>query len=76
MSGIIEMPRYSCSLAGAQYTVHAIDRAIPILHSGPGCAFTNFFGQNFASGLQGAGYAGGLSVPSTNLYEKQIVFGG
>lgn len=76
MSGIIEMPRYSCALAGSQYTVHAIEHAIPILHSGPGCAFTNFFGQNFASGLQGSGYAGGLSVPSTNLYEKQIVFGG
>lgn len=53
MSKIIEQPRFSCAL-GAQQTVIAIKRGVPILHSGPGCS-------NKISSLigQGEGYAGG-----------------
>lgn len=70
MSQFIEQPRYSCAL-GAQQTVVAIKRAVPILHSGPGCS-------GKISGLigQGEGYAGGNTIPCTNASESEIVFGG
>ncbi len=70
MSTFIEQPRYSCAL-GAQQTVIAITRAVPILHSGPGC------GEKVSRLLgQGEGYAGGNTVPCTNASEAEIVFGG
>ena len=37
MAKILDQPRYKCALAAMQ-TVQAIPGAIPILHSGPGCA--------------------------------------
>lgn len=71
----IEQPRHFCAL-GAQQTVLAIERAIPILHAGPGCSAKIFSGMGFASGYQGSGYAGGSAVPCTNTGEKEVVFGG
>ena len=70
MSKFIEQPRYSCALA-AQQSVIAIKRAVPILHSGPGCGdkINRLLGQ-------GEGYAGGNTVPCTNAGESEIVFGG
>jgi nitrogenase molybdenum-iron protein beta chain len=70
MSRIIEQPRYSCAL-GAQQTVVAIKKAVPILHSGPGCSgkISSLIGQ-------GEGYAGGNTIPCTNASESEIVFGG
>jgi len=70
MSKFIEQPRYSCAL-GAQQSVIAIKRAAPILHSGPGCGdkINRLLGQ-------GEGYAGGNTVPCTNVSEFEIVFGG
>lgn len=70
MSTCIEQPRYSCAL-GAQQSVVAIKRAIPILHSGPGCGdkINRLLGQ-------GEGYAGGNTMPCTNASEAEIVFGG
>lgn len=70
MSRFIEQPRYSCAL-GAQQSVIAIKRAVPILHAGPGCGdkINRLLGQ-------GEGYAGGNTVPCTNASESEIVFGG
>ncbi|MDT8718157.1 hydrogenase [Clostridium sp. 19966] len=70
MLNVIEQPRFSCAL-GAQQTVVAIKRAVPILHSGPGCSgkVTGLIGQ-------GEGYAGGSTIPCTNASESEIVFGG
>lgn len=70
MSKSIEQPRFSCALA-AQQTVVAIRRAVPILHSGPGCSIKvdSLIGQ-------GEGYAGGSTIPCTNASESEIVFGG
>lgn len=70
MSNFIEQPRYSCAL-GAQQSVIAIKRAVPVLHSGPGCGdkINRLLGQ-------GEGYAGGNTVPCTNASESEIVFGG
>lgn len=70
MSSFIEQPRYSCAL-GAQQSVVAIKRAVPILHAGPGCSnkINNLIGQ-------GEGYAGGSTIPCTNVSESEIVYGG
>jgi len=70
MSNFIEQPRYSCAL-GAQQSVVAIKRAVPIVHAGPGCSrkICSLIGQ-------GEGYAGGNTIPCTNASEAEIVFGG
>ena len=75
MSNIVEQPRHYCAL-GAQQTVVAINKAIPILHSGPGCGVKLFRGLSAESGYQGVGYAGGSSIPCTNSTEREVVFGG
>ena len=60
MTGIIEQERYTCAI-GAMQTVTAIRRAVPILHSGPGCGtmVSGFFER-------AKGYAGGNTAPCTN----------
>lgn len=71
----ISQIRYGCAL-GAFHTVTAIPGAIPIAHCGPGCVDKQFLNMNFYNGFQGGGYADGPVVPSTNLQEKDVVFGG
>lgn len=69
-NGIIEQERYTCAI-GALQSVVAIPRAVPILHSGPGCGemIAGFFERS-------TGYAGGNTSPCTNFSEKEVVFGG
>lgn len=73
---IIETPRFSCALGGALSTVTAIEGTVPIIHAGPGCGVQLFYGQSFTSGFRGSEWIGGVSVPSTNTYEREVVFGG
>lgn len=73
MSKAISQARFTCAL-GAQNTVLAIPKAIPIVHGGPGCSATvNQFSQ---MANLGECYAGGSHVPSTNTDESHVVFGG
>jgi len=72
----LEGPRFTCALGGAYGTVLAIEKAVPILHSGAGCGFANLFGYSYGAGLQGVGYVGGCATPSCNLTENEVVFGG
>lgn len=69
-SGLIEQERFTCAI-GALQSVVAIPRAVPILHSGPGCGemIAGFFERS-------TGYAGGSTSPCTNFTEKEVVFGG
>ena len=76
MNTLTECPRYSCALGGALSTAKALHRVIPILHCGPGCGMMLYNGQNFIAGYAGGGYIGGALIPSTNTYERDIVFGG
>ena len=76
MSSFIERPRYLCPLGGALMAVTAIPRAIPIIHAAVGCAGNIIWGQNGGGGLQVGGYCGGLSIPSSNVQEREVVFGG
>lgn len=67
--------RYGCAL-GAYHTVTAIPGAMPITHCGPGCVDKQYMSIAFYNGYQGAGYADGSTLPSSNLQEKDVVFGG
>lgn len=75
-SNFIERPRYLCPLGGAMATVTALPGAVPILHAASGCAGSISWAQNGGSALQVGGYCGGLSVPSSNVQEREVVFGG
>ncbi|MDR1575747.1 MAG: hydrogenase [Treponema sp.] len=69
MAKLLYQPRYKCALAAMQ-TVHAIPRAIPVLHSGPGCA-SKLNDNNGTSGM----YSPNI-FPCTSVSEKEVVFGG
>jgi nitrogenase molybdenum-iron protein beta chain len=69
MSKLLFQPRYKCALAAMQ-TVHAIPRAIPVLHSGPGCG-SKLNDNNGTSGM----YSPNI-FPCTSVSEKEVVFGG
>ncbi|MDR0675446.1 MAG: hydrogenase [Elusimicrobiota bacterium] len=70
MSKLVEQQRYMCAIGGMQ-TVVAIKKAVPILHSGPGCGtmVSGFFERS-------VGYAGGSTAPCSNFTETEVVFGG
>jgi nitrogenase molybdenum-iron protein beta chain len=70
-SGAIEQVRYVCSL-GALASVIAIPGAIPITHCGPGCATKQFHALSGLNAYQG----GEFHVPSTNLGNREVIFGG
>lgn len=72
----IERPRYTCALGGAIATVSALPKAVPILHAPPGCAGNFTWTQAGGCGLQVGGYCGGLSMPGSNVQEREVVFGG
>jgi len=76
MANYVERPRFSCALAGALTTVTALPRGIPILHASPGCAGNAAWTQLGGGGLQTGGYCATLSVPSSNIQENEVVFGG
>ncbi len=70
MDKCIERPRNFCSLHGALDVVGNIWKAIPILHASPGCSMQ-------ASQRTNLYYLGGYhGIPSSNAYEKEVVFGG
>jgi len=76
LSKFIEKPRYLCALGGAMAAVTALPGTVPVLHAASGCAGNITWAQNGGSGLQVGGYCGGLSVPSSNVQEREVVFGG
>jgi nitrogenase molybdenum-iron protein beta chain len=51
-------------------------RTIPIVHASTGCAYNYYIGGNSGAGYFGGGYCGATSIPSSNVSEKDIVFGG
>lgn len=71
-----ETPRHSCALGGVYGTASAIPGVVPILHSGGGCGWANFFGFVGASGGGLLGDGGAMMTPCTCLLEKHVVFGG
>lgn len=76
MSKFIERPRYFCALGGALGTITALPGVVPIVHAASGCVGNITWAQNGGSALQVGGYCGGLAVPSSNVQEREVVFGG
>jgi nitrogenase molybdenum-iron protein beta chain len=76
MNNSIERPRYVCALGGAVATINALPRAIPVLHAAAGCGGNVSMAFNAPSGYLGSGYCGGMALPSSNVFENEIVFGG
>ena len=69
MAKLLDKQRYKCAL-GAMQSVQAIERALPILHSGPGCA------QKLSDTNGTSGYFSPNIFPCTSIHEKDVVFGG
>lgn len=69
MAKILDKQRYKCALSAMQ-SVQAIERAIPVLHSGPGCA------QKLSASSGNSGYFSPNIYPCTSINEKDVVFGG
>lgn len=76
MAEFIERAKFSCALGGALTTIAGINRVVPIVHAAGGCAAALSGTYNLASGYRGTGYCGGTMIPTTNISENNIVFGG
>jgi nitrogenase molybdenum-iron protein beta chain len=46
------------------------------MHTAVGCGGSIYWTQLGSTGYLGAGYVGGLAVPSSNVCEKDVIFGG
>jgi nitrogenase molybdenum-iron protein beta chain len=57
-------------------TLHAIPRAITIIHGSAGCGGNINTALNAGAGYLGGGYCGGAALPSSNVVERDVVFGG
>ncbi len=75
MSNVIEKSKFTCAISSF-HTVLAIEKGIPILHCGPGCAGNQLAATAMAAGYQGEGYAGGGQLSCTNTTQTEVVFGG
>jgi len=76
MAEPIEKSRNSCALHGALQTIQEIEGTVGIIHSNAGCGIQQYLGGTRSSGGSGSGYSGGFSTPSSNIIEKQVIFGG
>jgi nitrogenase molybdenum-iron protein beta chain len=76
MSQILENPRGGCVLAGVCSVLEAIDRVCPVYHSGPGCCMQTTAAEQGQSGHKSSCFVTNVSVPSSNMLEREVVFGG
>ena len=72
---LIEKPRNVCAL-GAFQTLLAIDGAVPVSHSGPGCLSKLGAAIGSQNGGQLAGPLGPNMIPCSGLSNTEVVFGG
>lgn len=76
MSEILENPRGGCVLAGINDVLGAINRACPVFHAGPGCCMQTSAAEQGQSGNKSSCFVSSVSIPSTNMLEREVVFGG
>ena len=76
MSKVTENPRGNCVLGGINAVLGAIDRACPIFHAGPGCCMQTSAGESGQAGGKTPFFVSSVSIPSSNMLEKEVVFGG
>ncbi|MDR3310849.1 MAG: hypothetical protein LBS90_05835 [Oscillospiraceae bacterium] len=75
-STFIERSKFTCALGGALTTLAGLPRTVPIVHASGGCAGALSGAYNVAAGYRGVGYCGGGMIPTSNIAENNIVFGG
>ncbi|MDR1066660.1 MAG: nitrogenase molybdenum-iron protein, alpha and beta chain [Clostridiales bacterium] len=75
MACISEQHRLSCAVGGI-YTVLAIEKFLPILHTGPGCEVNAAGALTIVNGAQTPITYIDTSLPCTDFCEEDIVFGG
>jgi nitrogenase molybdenum-iron protein beta chain len=76
LSSFVDRPRYDCALGGALALLRAIPRAIPVVHASTGCSYNYYMGGNSGAAYLGGGYCGATTIPSSNVSEREVVFGG
>ena len=76
MSVVLENQRGGCVLAGINTVLGAIDRVCPIYHSGPGCCMQTTAAESGQSAGKTSGFVSSISLPCSNMLEKEVVFGG
>lgn len=76
MSQVLENPRGGCVLAGINSVLGAIDRVCPVYHAGPGCCMQSTAADQGQSGHKNSCFVSAVSIPSSNMLEKEVVFGG
>ena len=76
MSEIMENPKGGCALAGINSVLGALDRVCPIFHSGPGCCMQSSASEQGQSGHKSSCFVSSVSIPSSNMLEKEVIFGG
>jgi nitrogenase molybdenum-iron protein beta chain len=74
MHEILKSPRRLCDLHGALGTVEELSGVVPIVHANAGCVFQHYLADK--AGRSAAGSVFGSEIPSTEVIEKQIIFGG
>jgi nitrogenase molybdenum-iron protein beta chain len=65
----VEKSRNGCALQGALNTISEIERVVPIVHSTAGCTIQQSIVNKVSS-------HNGFDIPSTNVTEKHVIFGG
>ena len=76
MSNITQNPRGNCALGGVNAVLSAVNRVVPIYHSGPGCCMQTTAGEAGQASGRMPFYVSGVSTPCTNMLERDVVFGG
>ncbi|MDR3239562.1 MAG: hypothetical protein LBT44_05695, partial [Clostridiales bacterium] len=76
MSKFVDRPRFTCALGGALCALRALPRVIPIIHASAGCGYNLLNAHNSGAGYLGGGYCGGTAWSSSNVVEREVVFGG
>jgi len=72
----IDRPRYTCALGGAVAAIQALPRAVAVIHGSAGCGGNINAATNAGAAYYGGGYCGGNATPSSNVVERDVVFGG
>lgn len=75
MSQVTENPKGGCVLAGINSVLGAIERGVSDLSFGPGCCMQTTAADQGQSGHKSSRFVSSVSLPSTNMLEKEVVFG-
>ena len=76
MSQVMENPKGGCVLAGINSVLGAMHKICPIYHAGPGCCMQTTAADQGQSGHKSSCFVSSVSLPSSNMLEKEVVFGG